>query len=125
MTPSDLLQSIGLSECLPFFSENAIDDECLRTLSDEDIKELGIAKLGHRKKIVDATAKIPASGSPPSPLSGFVERFPNVVAQPLREYLREEHPVVRLWTMCDTIELLLRLFAVVLVAGRRQAEKQT
>jgi len=122
MTPSDLLQSINLSEYLSVFSENALDEASLRTLSDEDLKELGVAKLGHRKKILDAIAKIPASGSRPSPLSGFVETFPNVVALPLREYLREEHPVVRLWTMCDTIELLLRLFAVVLVAGRRQAD---
>ena len=91
MTPSDLLQSINLGEYLPVFSENALDEGSLRTLTDEDLKKLGVAKLGHRKKILDAIAKMPASGSLASPLSGFVETFPNVVALPLREYLREEH----------------------------------
>ncbi len=117
MTPSSLLESINLSEYLPVFSRNAIDEESLKTLCDKDLKELGIAKLGHRKKILDAIAKIPASNST---LSGFAEAFPNVIALPLREYLLEEHPVVRLWTMCDTIELLLRFFALVLIAERKQ-----
>ena len=46
----------GLEQYAPVFAENAIDDEILRTLSGDDLKELGVEALGHRKKLLAAIA---------------------------------------------------------------------
>jgi class 3 adenylate cyclase/predicted ATPase len=46
----------GLEQYAEAFAENAIDDEILRTLSGDDLKELGITALGHRKKLLAAIA---------------------------------------------------------------------
>ena len=47
--------------------------------------------------------------------------WPSVLALPLRDYQREQQPVVKLWLMCDVVELMLRLAAVVGVAELRAA----
>jgi hypothetical protein len=44
----------GLEQYAEAFTENAIDGESLRTLSDDDLKELGVKALGHRKKLLAA-----------------------------------------------------------------------
>ena len=46
----------GLEQYAEAFTENAIDGETLRTLSDDDLKELGVKALGHRKKLLAAIA---------------------------------------------------------------------
>ena len=46
----------GLEQYAEAFTENAIDGESLRTLSDDDLKELGVKALGHRKKLLAAIA---------------------------------------------------------------------
>lgn len=122
MQPTELLNSLGLGEYIQAFEENAIDAESLQSLTDADLKELGVAKLGHRKKILEAIASI--SSEPEANHSDThretLSRLPNIVALPLREYASEEHPVAKLWSMCDTIELLLRLLVVVLVSRQRE-----
>ena len=122
MQPTELLNSLGLAEYIQAFEENAIDAESLLSLSDADLKELGVAKLGHRKKILEAIASL--ASAPTSHAFGAVAdmaaRMPNIVALPLREYASEEHPVAKLWAMCDTTELLLRLVVVVFVSKQRE-----
>ena len=122
MQPTELLNSLGLGEYIQAFEDNAIDAESLLSLSDADLKELGVAKLGHRKKILEAIASL--ASAPTSHAVGAVAdmaaHLPNIVALPLREYASEEHPVARLWAMCDTTELLLRLVVVVFVSKQRE-----
>ena len=120
MQPSDLLVQLGLQEYAIAFEDNAIDADSLASLTDSDLKELGVTKLGHRKKILDAiTGALPVSIEGPAEWHEAVSRLPNIVALPLREYAGEEHPVARLWAMCDTVELLLRLMVTVFVSHRR------
>jgi SAM domain (Sterile alpha motif) len=38
------------------FRENDIDETVLPTLTAEDLKELGVASFGHRRKLLDAIA---------------------------------------------------------------------
>lgn len=120
MKPAEFLNSLGLGEYVAAFEENAIDEESLRSLTDSDLKELGVAKLGHRKKILEALAAPQQSGSPAGALDELIAGLPNVVALPLREYAGEEHPVAKLWAMCDTVELLLRLVVVAFVSHQRE-----
>ena len=50
------------------FRENDIDETVLPNLTAEDLKELGVASLGHRRKLLDAIAALrgDASGKAPS-----------------------------------------------------------
>jgi hypothetical protein len=41
-----------------------------------------------------------------------LEKLPLFVALPLRDYLTENHPVLKLWDACYTVELLLRLLVM-------------
>uniref|UniRef100_UPI0025D1574D ATP-binding protein n=1 Tax=Roseobacter sp. TaxID=1907202 RepID=UPI0025D1574D len=58
------LAVLGLERLLPAFVENEIDGDALRLLTDEDLRELGIA-LGPRKKILNALLNEPAPAAPP------------------------------------------------------------
>ena len=49
---ADWLEKLGLSEYAQRFAENDIDFSILRDLTDQDLKEIGIPSLGHRRKIL-------------------------------------------------------------------------
>jgi hypothetical protein len=44
------LHDLGLPQYRDAFAKNAIDAEVLRELTAEDLKELGVAAVGHRRK---------------------------------------------------------------------------
>jgi class 3 adenylate cyclase/predicted ATPase len=48
------LGQLGLSQYQTIFAENGIDAEVLRQLTAEDLKELGVDLLGHRRKLLNA-----------------------------------------------------------------------
>ena len=50
------LRSLGLGQYEAVFRENEIDETVLPSLTAEDLKELGVAALGHRRKLLDAIA---------------------------------------------------------------------
>jgi class 3 adenylate cyclase/predicted ATPase len=56
MDVTEWLRSLGLEQYLPAFEQNHIGAELLPTLSGEDLKELGIASLGHRRAMLAAIA---------------------------------------------------------------------
>ena len=62
------LRSLGLGKYEALFRENDIDEMVLPNLTAEDLKELGVASLGHRRKLLDAIAALRsnASGKTPS-----------------------------------------------------------
>jgi class 3 adenylate cyclase/predicted ATPase len=60
------LQSLGLGKYEAAFRDNEIDETVLPGLTAEDLKELGVAALGHRRKLLDAIAVLRAdAGSKP------------------------------------------------------------
>src|SRR4051812_18461677 len=72
------LKSLGLDQYVAAFDANAIDSEILPKLTAEDLKEVGVAALAHRKRLLEAIsalnqverhepvpAKQPASSSRP------------------------------------------------------------
>ena len=61
------LRSIGLEQYAQAFREHRVGAEVLRGLSGDDLKELGIAALGDRKRLLAAIAAIPADGATPGP----------------------------------------------------------
>src|SRR4029078_5016383 len=62
------LRSLGLGKYEAAFRENDIDETVLPNLTAEDLKELGVTALGHRRKLLDAIAALrnDASGKTPS-----------------------------------------------------------
>jgi class 3 adenylate cyclase len=70
---ADWLEKLGMSEYAQRFAENKIDVSVLRHLTDQDLKDIGVA-LGHRRKILAAISDLggttpvttePAAGSEP------------------------------------------------------------
>lgn len=67
----DLLASLGLSKYAEVFKSHEIDLASLRTLTDVDLKEMGISALGPRKKIIQAIQSISPGHAPNSSAVSF------------------------------------------------------
>jgi class 3 adenylate cyclase/tetratricopeptide (TPR) repeat protein len=50
------LNGIGLRQYAEVFRSNDVDGDLLRRLTGDDLKELGVASFGHRKKLLEAIA---------------------------------------------------------------------
>jgi SAM domain (Sterile alpha motif) len=55
---ADWLERLGLGQYAQGFSENDITFAILRDLTDQDLKELGVASLGHRRQLLRAIAEV-------------------------------------------------------------------
>ena len=65
---STWLAELGLAQYASLFVENHVDAKLLPTLTDNDLRELGVTSFGHRKKMLQAIACLNAPPSEP-PLS--------------------------------------------------------
>src|SRR5215471_13116334 len=63
------LRRLGLEQYEAAFRENEIDDMVLPRLTAEDLRELGVGSVGHRRKLLDAIAALRAKASAPTSLS--------------------------------------------------------
>ena len=52
------LQGLGLERYAPAFRENEIDWEVLPKLTSEDLREIGVAAVGHRRRLLDAISAL-------------------------------------------------------------------
>ena len=89
------LESLGLDEYVETFADNAIDESVLGDLTDQDLKELGVAKLGHRKKLLKAIRQHSAEG-------GRLRRSePNLSDSPVSQSEAERRQITVLF--CDLV----------------------
>ena len=58
MDPTEWLQSLGLERYTAAFRENEIDETVLLRLTAEDLKDIGVGAIGHRRKLLDAIAAL-------------------------------------------------------------------
>jgi class 3 adenylate cyclase/predicted ATPase len=58
MDVADWLRSLGLERYEQAFRDNEIDAELLPNLTGEDLKDLGVALVGHRRRLLDAIARL-------------------------------------------------------------------
>src|SRR5262249_40126881 len=63
------LRRLGLEQYEAAFRQNEIDDTVLPSLTAEDLKDLGVGAVGHRRKLLDAIAALRAEASAPTSLS--------------------------------------------------------
>ncbi len=78
------LQGIGLAQYAELFRSNDIDGTLIQQLNGDDLKELGVASLGHRKKLLEAIAALgrePASASAGAVSPGPAADVPNSAAE--------------------------------------------
>ena len=57
------LRSLGLEQYEATFRENAINEMVLPSLTAEDLKDMGVSIVGHRRMLLDAIALLRADGS--------------------------------------------------------------
>ncbi len=58
MNVAGWLRDLGLDQYAEAFAENEIDGETLPALTGDDLKEIGVGPLGHRKKLLAAIAEL-------------------------------------------------------------------
>jgi hypothetical protein len=58
------LRRLGLGQYEQAFRQNEIDETVLPSLTVEDLKDLGVGAVGHRRKLLDAIAVLRAEASP-------------------------------------------------------------
>ena len=66
------LRGIGLPQYAEMFRANDIDGEMLGRLTNDDLKDIGVASFGHRKMLLEAIAEL-AGAVPVSPRPALIE----------------------------------------------------
>ncbi|KAK5607397.1 Ankyrin repeat and SAM domain-containing protein 3 [Crenichthys baileyi] len=99
--PKDLaefLEQIGFSKYLPLLEEQDIDLRIFLTLTENDLKEIGISLFGPKRKMTSAIARWHSSAPPPS----------NALEQAYADQLEAEmqEMAIQLHKRCEEIESL-------------------
>ena len=68
MSVADWLKGLDLGRYAQAFADNDIDLALAATLADADLKEIGVASLGHRRKLFAAAAALTAKPPAPRPM---------------------------------------------------------
>jgi class 3 adenylate cyclase len=66
------LSGLGLGQYGEAFARNGVDGDVLPLLRPEDLRELGVAAVGHRRKLLDALAKLRVDPKPSPTLATAV-----------------------------------------------------
>ena len=74
-------RSLGLERYEAAFRDNEIDDTILPKLTAEDLKELGVGPVGHRRKLLDAIAALRADSNANAPLPAPSPTAPAIAAR--------------------------------------------
>jgi len=68
---AEWLDGLGLGRYAPAFVENEVDWEILPRLTADDLREMGVVAVGHRRRLLEAIAAlatpVPASAAAPAP----------------------------------------------------------
>ena len=74
MDVADWLRKLGLEQYEPAFRANEVDARVLRSLTAEDLKDLGVNLVGHRRRLLDAIAALGTE----APAATVTARHPQV-----------------------------------------------
>jgi class 3 adenylate cyclase len=95
------LRDLNLERYAEAFVANEIDAELLPKLTAEDLKDLGVALVGHRRRMLDAIAALPAGRAPeaPNPITSSALAHDSVVGSVRAEAERRQLTVL----FCDLV----------------------
>jgi len=95
------LRTLGLGRYEAAFRDNEIDETVLPNLTAEDLKDLGVSVVGHRRKLLDAIAAL-RTDADATPSSGAATRAPTVVSP--EECVAETLGSAPLRRCCDSLK---------------------
>ena len=97
------LRNLGLEQYEAALRDNSVDADVLPRLTGEDLKELGIARVGHRRKLLDAISELrsatPATAGPETPISPRPPASPGPAR--VSEIAAERRPITVMF--CDLV----------------------
>ncbi len=93
MDIAEWLRGLGLAQYEAAFREHAVDEAVLPSLTAEDLRDLGVAPVGHRRRLLDAIAELRASSR------SDAEPSATELAAPAREPERRQLTVM----FCDLV----------------------
>ena len=99
------LRGLGLGKYEAAFRENDVDETVLPGLTHETLKELGVASVGHRVKLLDAIAALrgDASGKAPSVDAATALEYPKRTSGRPRRTPPSHGDVLRLGRLNGTV----------------------
>jgi hypothetical protein len=77
---ADWLEKLGMSEYAQCFAENDINFSILSDLTDQDLKEIGVSSLGHRRQLLRAIAEFKNTSAAPEPFTELSSAPPTAPA---------------------------------------------
>jgi class 3 adenylate cyclase/predicted ATPase len=92
------LRGLGLARYEQAFRDNGIDAEILPKLTVEDLKDIGVTRVGDRRKLLEAIAALRV-GAPPSPVAEQPSELPGPAAGPSSDAERRQLTVM----FCDLV----------------------
>jgi len=99
------LRGLGLEKYEAAFRENEIDETVLPSLTADDLKDLGIGIVGHRRKLLDAIAALRADANTKVPLS---DTLPTIDRSP-KDAAERRHLTVMICDLVGSTALSARL----------------
>ena len=79
------LRSLGLERYEATFRENDVPPEVLGLLTADDLKELGVGAVAHRRLLLAAIAKLQDDIAPPQPVRPTEDHLPSLSAGERRQ----------------------------------------
>ena len=101
---ADWLGQLGLGQYAQRFTENDINFAILPDLTDQDLKELGVSSLGHRRQLLRAIAEIdgtPTAAAPATAAAPPPAPTPSPTTPPLQEAAGERRYLTVMF--CDLV----------------------
>jgi SAM domain (Sterile alpha motif) len=105
MNVGSWLRGLGLEKYEAVFRENEIDETVLPSLTADDLKDLGIGIVGHRRKLLDAIAALRADANTKVPLS---DTLPTIGRAP-KDAAERRHLTVMICDLVGSTTLAARL----------------
>jgi class 3 adenylate cyclase len=105
MDVSDWLRKLGLEQYAAAFRENAVTADILPSLTPEDLKEIGIVPVGHRRRLLEAVVALRAA----SGADRDVNKTPEENSYPFRSTAERRHLTVMFCDLVGSTELSSRL----------------
>ncbi len=92
------LAEIGLAEYASAFIDNHIDFEVLVALTGDDLREIGVASVGHRRRLLEAIARLSAphsAAAPEEPIATIVAATGGSITSAHRQDVAQAAPTVQ------------------------------
>ncbi len=106
------LSHIGLEKYLPLFEENEITPDDLPDITNDDLKDIGITSLPHRKQILKAIEEGQGPQLDESEAL-IIEKYPYLLAYPFDEMLRQDNPFLKIQLLKDVFLNVLKYLGLI------------